>query len=85
MLAFGNARGDHSFIAVYDLATKQLRYLDPSVDRDSEPVWSADSKQIAFIRIPTSRVASAFGPKRIGDPWSIRMADVKTGTGREIW
>ena len=85
MLAFGNARGDHSFIAVYDLATKQLRYLDPSVDRDSEPVWSADSKQIAFIRIPTSRVASAFGPKRIGDPWSIRIADVKTGTGREIW
>ena len=85
MLAFGNARGDHSFIAVYDLATKQLRYLDPSVDRDSEAVWSADSKQIAFIRIPTSREASAFGPKRTGDPWSIRIADVKTGTAREIW
>ena len=72
MLAFGNARGDHSFIGVYDFARKQLRYLDPSVDRDSEAVWSADGKQIAFIRIPTSRVASAFGPKRTGDPWSIR-------------
>ena len=85
MLAFGNARGDHSFIGVYDIATKQLRYLDASVDRDNEPVWSTDSKQVAFIRIPASREASAFGPKRTGEPWSIRVADAKTGLGRQVW
>ena len=62
-----------------------MRYLDASVDRDSEPVWSRDSKQVAFIRIPASREAAAFAPKRRGEPWSIRVADAVTGVGREIW
>ena len=84
-LAFVNGRGDHSFIGVYDLAAKTVRYLDASVDRDSEPVWSHDSKQVAFIRIPASREASAFAPKRSGPPWSIRVADATTGIGRELW
>lgn len=84
-LAFVNNRGDHGYIGVYDLATRALRYLDPSVDRDSEPVWSRDGKEIAFIRIPASREASAFAPKRSAEPWSIRVAAVETGVGREIW
>ncbi|MDQ6652623.1 MAG: prolyl oligopeptidase family serine peptidase [Acidobacteriota bacterium] len=84
-LAFTNGRGDHSFIGVYDLSSRTLRYLDPSVDRDTEPVWSRNAKQLAFIRIPTSREAAAFAPKRGGDPWSIRVADVETGVGREVW
>ncbi len=37
-LAFVSARGDHSFLAVYDFPSKSIRYLDPSVDRDLEPV-----------------------------------------------
>ena len=85
MLAFANARGDHSFVGVFDLSVKQLRYLDPSVDRDSQPVWSTDSKRVAFIRNRASREASAFGPKRSGYPWSIRVADATTGVGRELW
>lgn len=84
-LAFGNNRGDHNFIGVYDTTSKSNRYLDPSVDRDSEPVWSRDGKQIAFIRVPTTREAFAFGPRRIARPWSIRVADVETGAGREVW
>jgi dipeptidyl aminopeptidase/acylaminoacyl peptidase len=84
-LAFVNSRGDHSFIGVYDLAAKTVRYLEPSVDRDSEPVWSRDSKQLAFVRVPASREASAFAPKRSGEPWSIHVADASTGVGREIW
>ena len=84
-LAFINGRGDHSFVGIYDLAGKTVRYLDASVDRDSEPVWSRDSKQVAFIRIPASREAAAFAPKRSGEPWSIRVADADTGVGREIW
>jgi dipeptidyl aminopeptidase/acylaminoacyl peptidase len=84
-LAFVNGRGDHSFIGVYDLAAKTVRYLDASVDRDNEPVWSRDGKQIAFIRTPASREAAAFAPKRDAEPWSIRVAEAETGVGREIW
>jgi len=84
-LAFVNERGDHSYIGVFDPARKTVRYLDPSVDRDGEPVWSADSREIAFIRIPSSREAFMFGPKRTAEPWSIRVADVASGRGRQIW
>jgi len=84
-LAFSSGRGDHSFIGAYDLAAKTVRYLDATVDRDSEPVWSRDSKQVAFIRIPASREAAAFAPKRSGEPWSIRVADADSGVGREVW
>jgi dipeptidyl aminopeptidase/acylaminoacyl peptidase len=86
MLAFTNTRGDHGFVGVYDIAAKQLRYLDPSVDRDSEPAWSTDSKHVAFIRLPASREAFIFGPKRsAAEPWSIRIADAKTGVGKQVW
>ncbi|MGH9899548.1 MAG: prolyl oligopeptidase family serine peptidase, partial [Pyrinomonadaceae bacterium] len=84
-LAFVNSRGDHSFIAIYDLTSKLINFLDPSVDRDNEPVWSSDSRSIAFIRIPTSSEAFAFGPKRTGQPWSIRLADVISAKSRELW
>ena len=39
-LAFVSDRGDHSFVGVYDLGTNTLRYLDPDVDTDRNPVWS---------------------------------------------
>jgi len=84
-LCFISSRGDHNFVGVYETTSKGIRYLDPSVDRDSEPIWSKDGKQVAFIRIPTSREAGAFAPKRSGRPWSIRVADAETGVGREVW
>lgn len=52
----------HSFVAVYDMDGRQITYLAPSVDRDSNPVWSADGKQIAFLRrpgLPFSHFATA--------------------------
>lgn len=82
-LAFVSGRGDHSFIAVFDPAAKALRYLDPGVDRDTQPAWSGDSQKIAFIRAPASD--EIFGPRRAGSPWSIRLADVATGRGWQIW
>ena len=84
-LAFVSGRRDHSFIGVYTFADKSLVYLDPSVDRDSEPAWSPDSRRIAFRRIPASSMAFAFGPRRTGQAWSIRVADVSSGRSREIW
>lgn len=84
-LAFVTRRGDHSFVAVYDVAGRSLRYLDPSVDRDSNPVWSPDGRSIAFLRVPWSHEALIFQPQRSGLPWSVRVADVSTGHGREVW
>jgi dipeptidyl aminopeptidase/acylaminoacyl peptidase len=84
-LAFVSVRTDHAFIGLYDAAAKNVRFLDPSVDRDGNPVWSPDGKQIAFIRIPVSTRAFSFGPVRTAQPWSIRVADADTGKGRELW
>jgi len=84
-LTFASGRGDHGFIGVYDVAAKTLRFLDPSVDRDVEPVWSPDGAQIAFIRIPAAEPTLPFTPRRVAPPWSIRVADVATGRGREVW
>lgn len=84
-LAFVSRRDDHAFIAVYEFATKALTYLDPSADTDSEPAWSPDGKQIAFIRTPASKSETQFGAQRAGQPWSIRLADVATGRGLEVW
>lgn len=84
-LAFVSDRADHSFIAVYSVAGKSLIYLDPSTNLDRDFVWSPDSKRIAFLRIPPVKGLIPFAAHRTGPPWSIRVADVATGHGREVW
>ena len=84
-LAFVSNRTDHSFIAVYSVAEKSLNYLDPSTYLDSDFVWSPDSTRIAILRIPFVKGAFDYGIHRTGPPWSIRVADVATGQGREVW
>lgn len=51
-IAFVSGRENHSFIAVYDVPTRKLKYIAPSVDCDATPTWSPDSKRIAFSRRP---------------------------------
>jgi len=84
-LAFSSGRGDHGFIGVFSFANQSLSYLDPSTEIDREPVWSPDSRQVAFVRIPPDTSGVTFKPERTAQPWSIRIADVSTGEGHEIW
>src|SRR6185503_17279739 len=74
-LAFVSSRGDHAFIGVYTVADSSLLYLAPSTDRDQSPVWSPDSRQLAFIRVPAVSRTRNWGPRREAEPWSIWMAD----------
>ena len=84
-LAFVSNRERHSFLGVYDLGAKTLPWIDPSVDQDGEPAWSPDGKRIAYMRSPSQFTDQMFIAEREGDPWSIRVADVATGVGREVW
>jgi dipeptidyl aminopeptidase/acylaminoacyl peptidase len=84
-LAFVDNRPEHSMIAIYKHGDKTLRYLDPSVDRDTQPAWSPDGQRIAYLRIPAMTRAFAFGPEREGYPWSIRLTDFATGASHEVF
>lgn len=84
-VAFISNRQDHSFVGIYRLSDKSLRYLDASVDHDANPVWSPDGERIAYIRIPAEMRAYGFGPQREGEPWSIRTTALRTGQPKEIF
>ena len=83
-LAFSSARGDHSFITIYDPKASRIKFLEPSLDRDIEPRWSGDGRQIAYIRLFNTVDTFSKETERV-TTWSIRIVDVATGKGREIW
>lgn len=83
-LAFSSTRGDHSFIAIFEPASSRIRFLEPGVDRDIEPRWSADGKRIAYIRLFNVTDTLSADKERLL-PWSIRVVDVASGVGREVW
>ncbi len=83
-IALVSARGDHSFIAIYDFGREQVRYLSPSADRDSMPRWSPDGRHIAFVRQPGIQEKIPLIPVR-PQPWAIWVADASTAEAKEIW
>jgi dipeptidyl aminopeptidase/acylaminoacyl peptidase len=86
MLAFTSNRGTHSYIGVFTLASKELRYIDPSLDRDGSAAWSPDGTRLAWIRQGAAPRPRMFSPRRqVDEPWSLRVADVKTGQARQVW
>ncbi len=68
-LAFENPRGDHGFIAVYDVQTDKIGYVNPSFGTDRAPAWTPGGREISFTRSypgipdqPLTEPAPAFGP-----------------------
>ena len=51
-VAFVTTRADHSFVVVYDTTTRTVKYMAPSVDFDTSPMWTDDGKNIIFLRRP---------------------------------
>jgi dipeptidyl-peptidase 4 len=78
--AFVSHRGDHSFIAVFDVAGRRLTYLAPSVDLDASPTWSPDGRRIAFVRRPGTPFGQQVhgGDNSLGNPpgplWATQQA-----------
>ena len=69
-VAFVSSRENHSFVAIYDVATRTVRYVAPSVDCDGGPTWSPDGKRLAFSRRPGTPfgLQSQQGQGGIGNP-----------------
>jgi dipeptidyl-peptidase-4 len=87
-IAFVSLRTDHSFVVVCDVTTRHVRYMSPSVDFDSSPLWSADSKSLVFVRrpgLPFGQQAQQ-GGGGIGNPngpaYQPNVATGRGGTGR---
>ena len=83
-IVFVNQRDDHSLIVMYDFDRTSIRFLVPSVDKDSFPRWSPDGKTIVFVRTPGNQQKLPLIPIR-PKPWSLWIADAATGSGRMIW
>ncbi|MEP7270591.1 MAG: prolyl oligopeptidase family serine peptidase [Acidobacteriota bacterium] len=84
-LAFVSRRNPHSLIGVYDLEKESLRYVSPSVDRDTTPRWSADGKRIAFIRQLARANRQRSVTEDSPDPWTIVVANPENNSLREVW
>ncbi|MFZ0733309.1 MAG: prolyl oligopeptidase family serine peptidase [Candidatus Sulfotelmatobacter sp.] len=83
-IAFVSEREGHRLIAIYDFGGDAIRYMAASVDKDSMPRWSLDGKSILFVRTAGQEAKLPLIPVR-PQPWSLRIADADTGTGRGLW
>ncbi len=83
-LAFVSTRDNHSFIGIYDMKSRKVDYMSPSVDFDNSPTWSPDGKRIAFIRRPGTPFGAQTqqGNGGIGNPAGAAAGRGAPGGGR---
>ena len=81
-LLFAEQRKGHSFIGLLDIGERSLRYLGPTLGQSSDPTFSPDARQVAFIQF---RDPPADLPDSGASFWSVRVADVASGAVRTIW
>ena len=90
LLAFISHRSEanepsHSFLALYDLDARTLRFLNPSTSNDSAPVFSPGGNQVAWLRSPFVEPREFSAARTSPTPWSIQLADVTTGATRTLF
>jgi dipeptidyl aminopeptidase/acylaminoacyl peptidase len=83
-IVFVSGREGHSLIAIFDFEGGSIRYMEPSVDKDSIPRWSPDSKWVVFVRVAGDETKLPLIPVR-PEPWSLWIADASSGKGRVLW
>ena len=86
-IVFTSDRGDHSFVAIVDIAdgtAQRVHYVSPSADRDFAPQWSPDGKQIVYLKRHGAEAKLPLIPRR-PEPWAIWLADAATDQAHELW
>jgi len=81
-LLFVEDRGDHDFVALLDVASGTLTYMEAALGHSVEPALSPDGSQVAYVQYldPPAGAAPDGGPY-----WSLRVADAATGKARTLW
>jgi dipeptidyl-peptidase-4 len=51
-VAFVSTRTDHSFVVVYSMTTRTVKYMSPSVDFDTNPMWTDEGRSLVYVRRP---------------------------------
>ncbi|MBU6478538.1 MAG: prolyl oligopeptidase family serine peptidase, partial [Xanthomonadaceae bacterium] len=83
--AFVSHRDDHAFIGVFTNDQTPILYVSPSTEVDGDPRWSPDGTHIAFTRQPGNGGPPQPILEQTPQPWSIRIANTRTGQGRVVW
>ncbi|MBA4760070.1 prolyl oligopeptidase family serine peptidase [Sphingosinicella sp.] len=84
-IAFVQRHRAVSYLGVYNFASGAVHWMAPNLARDALPVWSPDGRRVAFIRIAGRRFDDDYPLVLSPWPFSIWIADVATGQGRELW
>ncbi len=83
-ILFTSDRGDHSFIGVFSLISKTIKWISPDVTNDQSPAWSPDGKSIAFIRMSGTKIGELSNFTE-GVKFSIVTSEPETGLTKAIW